>query len=272
MKSTIKRLTGIVLILAAVGGLLFSLTGLFATWALKPTVTSNLLSDISTLNDALTATSDGLQIASDSLSTSIESITALQFTVQATADTIDTTTPMIETMADLARDDLPATITATQTSLMAAQESARIIDGVLGAFNNIPFVPNNLYNPPVPLNEALADVSSSLEGLPPALKTIDQSLEASGENLKAIQKDVTLMADNISTIQSSLEDAQGVIEAYQGLVADMQTRTTRIEKGLPGWIDFLAILLTFLFLWLAIAQIGLFLQGWELLRNKEQER
>ncbi len=272
MKSFSMRLTGIVLIFAAVCGLLFSLAGLIGTWALKPAVTNSLLSDVGTIHDALTATSDGLQIASDSLSTSIDSVTALQYTVQATADTIDTTTPMIETMAALARDDLPATITATQTSLLAAQESARIIDGVLGALNNIPFIPNNVYDPPVPLHVALADVSSSLQGLPPALKTIDQSLETSGENLKSIQKDINLMADNINTIQTSLKDAQGVIEAYQGLVADMQTRTTHIEEGLPGWLNILAILLTFLFLWLGIAQIGLFLQGWELLHSRERDR
>ena len=269
MNSSIKRITGIVLILAAVGGLLFSLAGLVGTWALKPTITNSLLSDIGTLSDALSATSDGLQIASDSLSTSIDSVTALQYTVQATADTIDTTTPMVETMAALAKEDLPATITATQTSLLAAQESAKIIDGVLGALNNIPFIPNNVYDPPIPLHVALADVSASLEGLPPALKTIDQSLETSGENLKSIHKNINLMADNIKTIKASLEDAQGVVDAYQKLVSDMQKRTTHIEERLPGWINLLAVLMTFIFLWLFVAQIGLFLQGWDLLRDRK---
>lgn len=269
MNSSIKRITGIVLIIAAVGGLLFSLVGLVGTWTLKPTITSSLLSDVGTLSDALSATSDGLQIASDSLSTSIDSVTALQYTVQATADTIDTTTPMVETMAALAKDDLPATITATQTSLLAAQESAKIIDGVLGALNNIPFIPNNVYDPPVPLHVALADVSASLEGLPPALKTIDQSLETSGENLKSIHKNINLMADNIKTIKTSLEDAQGVVDAYQKLVSDMQKRTTHIEERLPGWITLLAVLMTFIFLWLFVAQIGLFLQGWDLLRDRK---
>jgi len=271
MNSFIKRITGIVLIIAAVGGLLFSLAGLVGTWALKPAITSNLLSDVGTLSDALTATSDGLQIASDSLSTSIDSVTALQYTVQATADTIDTTTPMVETMATLAKEDLPATITATQTSLLAAQESAKIIDGVLGALNNIPFIPNNVYDPPVPLHVALADVSASLEGLPPALKTIDQSLETSGENLKSIHKNINLMADNIKTIQASLEDAQGVVDAYQKLVSDMQKRTIHIEERMPGWINLLAVLMTFIFLWLFVAQIGLCLQGWDLLRDRKRD-
>ncbi len=271
MNPFIKRITGIVLIIAAVSGLLFSLAGLIGTWALKPAITSSLLSDVGTINDALSATSDGLQIASDSLSTSIDSVTALQYTVQATADTIDTTTPMIEAMATLAREDLPATITATQTSLLAAQESAKIIDGVLGALNNIPFISDNVYDPPVPLNVALADVSASLEGLPAALDTIDQSLEASGENLKSIQKDVNLMADNINTIKASLEDAQGVVNAYQKLVSDMQTRTTHVEERLPEWITILAVLMTFIFLWLGVAQIGLFLQGWELIQNVKGE-
>jgi len=269
MNSFIKRITGIILILAAVSGLLFSLAGLIGTWVLKPTVTGSLLSDVGTISDALSATSDGLQIASDSLSTSIDSVTALQYTVQATADTINTTTPMVETMATLARDDLPATITATQTSLLAAQESAKIIDGVLGALNNIPFISNNVYDPPVPLNVALADVSASLEGLPAALKTIDQSLETSGENLKSIQKDINLMAGNISTIKASLEDAQGVVDAYQGLVSDMQKRANHVEERLPGWITLLAVVMTFIFLWLGVAQIGLFLQGWDLLHVRK---
>jgi hypothetical protein len=111
-------------------------------------------------------TVQALEVAQASLKSSIESVTSVENTLNATATTIETSGPMLDTLAGLMKDDLPTTISSTQTSLISAQESARIIDTVLRALTRIPFVSNDLYNPPVPLHIALGQVSTSLMGCP----------------------------------------------------------------------------------------------------------
>jgi prophage DNA circulation protein len=267
MAKIFNRILGIVLCITAVFGILISLTGLAAVWWYKPEVTTSLLSDVNILSNALDTTSRGLNVASQSISTSLDSVSALEKTVGATARTLDATTPTINTMVTLARVDLPTTISTVQTSLIAAQQSAKIIDDILTALTAIPFISGETYNPPVPLNVALQQISESLDSLPASLDTIQKSLSTTRDNLATIQADIQLIAADIAGIHTSLEAAQKVIEDYQTLVSDLQVRTNRVQAGLPGWIDILAMVTSFLLVWMGISQIGLFLQGWSLVET-----
>lgn len=267
MKHLFRRLVGTMMIIAAIGGLLFSLIGLGMVWYFKPAATETLLADLRLASDTLDTTADGLAIAWQSLNTSTASITALQNSLEATAETIDRTTPLVNTLVGLTRDDLPNAVSAAQTSLVSAQESARIIDSVLRALTSIPFVPDDLYSPPIPLHESLQQVAESMQGLPEAFDTIEESLLSAGNNLEVVQVDFRLMAADILEIQTSLEEAQSVVNDYQALVADMQMRVDRQIERLPGLLNLLAWVITFILAWTAVAQIGLLLQGWNLLQQ-----
>lgn len=268
MRPWLYRTLGIALICVAMIGFLFSLVALVSLPRLKAGVTDSLMGNLKLASDTLDNSAQGLQVADQSLQKSIESVTALQDTITSTAQTINATTPMVDTMAKLARQDLPNTITTAQTSLAAAQDSAKIIDGVLRALSSIPFVPKDLYNPPVPLDQALGQVSASLDPMPAALSTMEKSLTTSRDNLNTVQGDFTRMAANISDIKTSLQDARVVVDQYSALAAEMQSRLSRWEARLPGLINLAAWVLAFVFLWIAIAQVGLFLQGWELFHRK----
>lgn len=268
MKSWFYRILGITMITVAVIGLLFSLIALVSLPRIKSEVTDSLTGNLKLASDTLDNSARGLQVADQSLQKSIESVTALQETITSTAQTLNATTPLVDTMAKLTRQDLPNTITTAQTSLAAAQDSAKIIDSVLRALSSIPFVPKDLYNPPVPLDKALGQVSASLDPMPAALATMEQSLTSSRDNLKTVQGDFTRMAANISDIKTSLQDALVVVDQYQTLAGEMQARVDRWEARLPGLIDLAAWVLAFVFLWIAVAQIGLFLQGWELFHRE----
>lgn len=268
MKTLSTRLIGIALIIAAAGGLLFSLIGLFAIWYFRPMVKESVLENLRLGGSALEATYEGLTLADTSLGTSIASMTTLHNTVTATARTIEETSPLVDTLAILTQEDLPATISSAQTSLIAAQESARIIDSVLTALTSIPFVPKDIYNPPVPLHIALQSVSDSMNNLPQALDQMETSLQATSSNLQVIQTDIDLVALDIDNIKISMESAQDVIEQYQTLVLSAQERLERMEETTPTYIDLLAWVFTFILIWAAVAQLGMFVQGIDLVSRR----
>ena len=213
----------------------------------------------------LDTTDQGLTVAGQSLDSTIASISALEAAVTTTSKTFEDSIPVFNTLKNLTSNELPQTVEFAQTSLLAAQESAKIIDSVLRALVSIPFVNKDIYNPPVPLDEALGDVSKSLDGLPTSLKSIGTSMEATSSNLEIMQADMDEMATTIRSINTSLDDAQGVIEQYQRLVNDLETRLENFRPKVPVWISSLAWMITLAFLWLGIAQISLLLQGLQLL-------
>jgi methyl-accepting chemotaxis protein len=265
MKTTINRIVGILLIAAAFAGILFNLAGLAYVWTQKDRLTENLVSTIQLIQTTMDTTVEALDVASTSLETSIDSVTSVEETLSTTATTIETSEPMMATLADLMKNDLPTTISSTQTSLISAQESARIIDTVLRALTRIPFVSSELYNPPVPLHIALGQVSDSLNGLPGSFVTMGDSLTEASGNMQTMQTDITLIATNINTIQSSLESAQKVVSQYRAVVADLQEKLEGTAERVPGYINRAAWVLTFVFVWLGLTQIGLLFQGMEML-------
>jgi hypothetical protein len=52
---------------------------------------------------------------------------------------------------------------------------------------------------------------------------------------------------------------------YQVVVQELLTRLERTEARLPGWVNTAAWVLTFVFIWLAMTQVGLLFQGMEML-------
>jgi hypothetical protein len=58
-----------------------------------------------------------------------------------------------------------------------------------------------------------------------------------------------------------------VIDEYQGVVADLLGLVTRMRQGLPTWLRWLHVGVSFFLVWLAVAQLALITQGWELMRR-----
>jgi uncharacterized phage infection (PIP) family protein YhgE len=268
MKSALKRIIGILLILTAIGGLVFSAFGLVNVWHLKPNATSSLLKGLDVLSNTLDTTAQGLVVAQESLDGAIDSMIAMQSTVKTIADTMQTTEPMVTSFAKLMGEDMPNTITATQTSLVTAQASAQVIDTVLNALSIIPGLD---YKPEVPLHTALGQVSDSLNSLPDTFAEIETSLTDVQHNLKKIQIDLTLLADSIHQIETSMTQARSVINQYQISVANVQKELARLKTNLPGMVNGLVLALTVFFVWMAVAQLGLLTQGWELIHKKGEE-
>lgn len=272
----IRRIIGVLLILAAIGGLIFSLVALSAIWNAQTAMTTGLQNTLNLLSQTLSTTSQGLVITQQSLQNSVELIGNLQATVETTAEAIGSTNPMVDEIARLMKDDLPTTIRAVQTSLRTAQQSAAAIDTVLGALKGIPLIGSSIgYDPEVSLSDALGDVADSLEGLPDSFLAMQDNLKNTQSNLQTFEADLTVMADSVGQIQSSVAQYDQVIAGYQASLDQVLAQIEALSANLPNIVRILSIGLTAFLVWMAIAQLGLFTQGWELLtegrKRDEQE-
>lgn len=264
----VRKALGLVFILTAAIGMAFSIFGLFEVWRYRPIVHQAVTENLALLSRTLNTTQDGLLVIDQMVQNITIDVASLESTTQALALTIHDTGPMLDSLSNLTGKDLPAALTATQTSLTSAQGSAQLIDSTLEVLTSIPFSPVKSYKPDVPLHTALSQVSTSLNALPSALANIRASLATGKTNLSAVETELGKISETTKGISTSLAGAQTVIDQYQEIVTQLQARVDIAQQSASFWITAAAWILSLVFGLLFISQLGLGVQGLEMLRGE----
>lgn len=265
MKRAFSRLIGAILMFAALAGLVICIGGIVGAWQVRSVLSANLTSTLDLLDATLKATKDGLAVADQSLTGVALSVDTLSDTLAVTSKTVEDSLPLFDTMTELSTEEFPVTLTTAQEALTAAQESAGAIDSTLSLISAIPFLPMEPYAPDTTLSAALGDVAESLEPLPGSLTEMQEPLLAAQQNIGEIGGQLGTMAGNISQINTDLTNAQDVIAQYDQVVADLQSQIDFGRASLPAAVNGMAWFATIVLAWLGITQIGLMMQGLEML-------
>jgi hypothetical protein len=272
MRTIFTRITGILLMVSAMIGMVASLLGILAVWKYKPALEKTIFDQTSLLISTLGTTNEALSIANDSLATAASSMDSLQNVLSAFSKSIADSKPMIDELSTMLSVEIPNTIISTQESLENSQTSAKIIDDLLRIITAIPFFPGDPYNPDVPLNVALGKVSDSLDPLPQSLTTMQRSLIDLDDNLEIADVEFELVNLEIDQMKNQLADSHNLIAEQvtrnQNLIAQLES----IQEQIPASVTFFTWLTTFTLVWIITTQIGLLLQGSELAsRDKPAE-
>jgi hypothetical protein len=265
-----SRTIGIALIGAGVFGLVFSIVALVVALRSLAALGVVVNNELDVVDRALTTTGDGLNVAAGSLSDAQTTVGTLRATLINTSAAITDTLPTLDTLTTLTGTTLPTTIRSTQQALGSARETARVADSVLGAVSSFNLLSDAVYNPEVPLNAAIGDVSDSLNSLPPALATVEGGLVDARGNLGRIDRNMGDLAAGVGDIGSSVGEAQRVVGQYQELVRDLRREVARVREAAPRWLNLAGWGITLGLIWLALAQLGLLTQGWELVQRAQQ--
>jgi hypothetical protein len=267
MNPWVKKTLGTLLVSVSIIGLLISLFLLVEVWHQRKPVLANLQSSLTILSSTLQTTDEGLSIIELAVNNAYTSTVSLDDATLSLAQSIHDVSLLADSAATLVGEDLITTITNTQTALASAQASAEVIDNLLNTLASIPLIGID-YNPPVPLNVALGQVSDSLDPLPASLKKIQTDLITSQGDLQDLEEQVIVLNQKLTSITQNLILAQAVIDNYQTEVAQLKTWVQTGQDSLPKWIMSLSWLLTIIIVWLAATQIGTLLQGIDLLAQK----
>ncbi len=261
----LRRVIGFLLMIAAVGGIIFSAIGLIEIWRYRPVATKTVTDNLALFDQTLNTTQGVLTIVGQVVQTTTVGVASLQTTSQALAQAIHSTNPMLDSLTSLTSQGLPAAVDAAQTSLASAQTSALLIDNVLAALTSIPFSPVAAYKPAVPLHTALAQVSDSMNTLTPALASINSSLEEGKTNLGIVETELTKISETTQGISSTLASAQTLITQYEAATTQLKANVEATQRAAPAWMTAAAWILSFVLGWLLIAQLGLGMQGFEMM-------
>ncbi len=265
MRRRVYRSIGLVVVLAAISGLLVSLAGIAGVWRVMRSMKTGLATTLDLAGTTLQTTSEAMAIAGGALDQADDSLSALVDTLQTAGQSLHDTIPLVDTLALVATEDVPETVLATQAALESAQVSAGVVDATLAVLTSIPLLPVERYEPGMSLSQALADVSASLDPISESLSSLQTPLADTRANLAAFEAQFAAVAGDVEQISLSLAEARGITEQYQQVITALQRQLDLARASLPRQLDRVAWFLTILLAWLSIAQLGLMMQGFEML-------
>jgi RimJ/RimL family protein N-acetyltransferase len=267
---TPKRLLGIVFIVASAAGIVVCLFAIFQTWRIRSVYAEGAAENLKLLGDTIDATQNGLVVVEDVLQTTAADLKLVRTSIQTLTLAIEDTNVILGSLADLTGTDLPASITAAQTSLASAQTSAQLIDNMLAGLARIPLLGLGAYQPEVPLSVALGDLSTSLDPLTPSLENVSAGLNGARANLGSLADQLETSGETTEAIDTALRDAEGVIADYQAILATLSPQIDSARLAAPGWFSIAAWVVTLLLGMLLFAQIGLLERGLALARVQKK--
>ncbi len=275
--NVMRRILGVLVMIAGILGLVLSLAGLVIVWVAKPTVAVYANTTIDTLNESVITSQSVMEITGQALGATIDSVDALSTMLSTTAATVEDTKPVLDEIDIITAVTLPSTLEATTDSLYTAQEAAQVLESTIQSLDAFRFLlsaaplvgdfveqPGESYNPEKPLADSLGELASNLEGLPDTFVEMSVNLSAIDDNLETIQGNLITMSDSVGLISSSLSEYERMIIQSKSSMDDLTSILTDIQNNLPTILNGVVIVLSLFFIWLLAAQVVILSQGWEL--------
>jgi hypothetical protein len=266
----IKRALGACLMAFSALGLVISLSGLVIVWRFSGQVAASANEAVEIAVAALDSTKQNLDLTQEALTEAQLALGATRTFVEAAGSGMANTSTLIDSLGDVLVGDIPKVIRESQRSLSAAEDGAAVIERMLHGLNTISALTGVKYDPDVSLTESLSAINESLDALPDQLAALEEGLSATQDNLDDLQTAATAVSAPLEESEAVLLDAQSNAEAYSSILEDLTLQVSDLQARLPRWIRALALSLSFLLIWLAISQIGLLWQGWEMVSSREK--
>ena len=126
--SILRRVLGILVMLAGIIGILLAVAGLIGVWTVKPSVVGYATSTIDTLQGSITTSQEVMVVTEEALGATGSSLEALSVMLSSTAASVDETAPALDQVNVMMSTNLPGILEAANDSLRAAQEAAVVLD------------------------------------------------------------------------------------------------------------------------------------------------
>ena len=266
-----RKVIGYTFIVAAILGLVFSIAGIILVWTVKSPLNTNVLSTLDVIDTTLETTSSGLTIVDETLTNTITDLNSIENTIKTAGKGINDSVPMVQSLSVLLSDNIPQSISATQTALATLEDAAGTLESTLRLITSIPFLPIEGYNPDVSFTTAVEDVSLSLDAIPESLSEMESTMNTTEGNLIMLGAQINIIARNISELKDSFYEIQLVFDQYQAVITQVQGKLDNFQDNIGNVITVSVWIFTIIFIWLGIAQLGLLTQGLERVNLKSGE-
>jgi hypothetical protein len=87
-----------------------------------------------------------------------------------------------------------------------------------------------------------------------------------------VEAELTKISETTQEISSTLGSGQTVIDQYKAVTAQLKANVEAAQFGVQTWMMAITWILSFVFIWLLIIQLGLGIQGLDLVRGRHEAK
>ena len=249
-----NKVIGFTLAFLSILGILFSLSGIIATWVVRPRIRDLGMEILTSLEEAFSTSQDGFILLDQAIDDLLLDLDIIEESFQSLDTTMEGISSSLEISADLIGDDLKQTVLNTQTALDSSAATAELIDNTLAFLARIPLLGVD-YDPEVPLHISLEQIEDNLINFPETLEQIEEGLNTTTNGIASLRDDLQNLEDQLQGLETDLESAQEVMVQFSDSIGVMEKRLGLINENFPVYITVFSLMLTGILFWLGLSQI-----------------
>lgn len=262
-----SRIIGIVLMIAAVFGWIISLAGIYGLVWVRPRAISATNSGLQTLRITLKATNNLLGVIDSTLVSANSGLDAVSETLHGFGRSLQATSDVMDSVSTTLTVDIDKVLKTTIKAMDGLEATTRMVDTTLNLVSAIPFLGLNSYSPTTTLSSSVSSISKSMTSMPTSFDLIGNDLKTTSKVMQPIPDSLTKLTGELANIQTSVASAQNIVRQYQTSLTDLQKNVENAIPFAPTAINIIFGAILALMIWVFLAQIGLFTQGLERMRQ-----
>ncbi|MDX1613886.1 MAG: hypothetical protein R3300_06210 [Candidatus Promineifilaceae bacterium] len=275
-----RRLIGLVILLVGLSGLALGVFGIVATRQLVQQLGDSANTALALSAQSLDTTLETLELTRRTVEQVNDSLGTIGDTATNVSTALEETQPLLGQVTTVATEDVPASLEAVEAAVPNLAEAAAAVDStlrLLDAFSleqQVFGIPLSFdlgvdYDPNAPLDEAVTALGDGLDGVPESLRALQADLQRANANLAVVGGNVGAISRDLETINDSVAEIGPLLDEYVDLISDIDGRIERSQTGLQQQLNTIELIMTALFVWIALSQFVPLYLGLSLLRGQE---
>jgi len=250
----LKRILAIIVMFISVVFIVACLAGIVFSWSINTPITNALTGALTGVERVLTVADTGLERVNTRLAEAQSNVDTIEERVETAGETLSETSVVYQVLDRTVGDELfPKVATAGET-IVAVRDSVVAFNETLESINEVPFV-------------EVPTLTENLETAAQRMEIVQSDVEETRAELRAIREEaisrpVTAITDRTTRISDGLEAAQTALSGTQINIDDNLESIGNIKARVPGLIDLISLLFSFIFFWIALGQAGLIVLAW----------
>lgn len=224
-----------------IGGLVASLIAGILGIVVVVTLTASAEQSLAVTVEAVETADETVALAADTLGIVSESFDTLVPSAEMAAATFEDAATVIADTTVVVTVDVPDALDAVVDAMPAIETTAEIIDNALRVLS---FVGVD-YDPEVPFDEAVAELTDAIDDLPDELRAQAVPLASLASDLEEFGVATVEIADDLAELQSQMEEAELLLDSYAATAGEATAVVTAIRDDL-GWQRWLMVLVVVL--------------------------
>ena len=276
-----RKALGWLLLAIGLSGIILSMMGVISGRRLIDSIGQSLQNNLTLTVESLDTVRETLILTKSTVAQLDTGLDTAEEAASNVSLALAETGPMLVQGSRVVTEDVPESIETLQNSMPALIEVSGAIDSTLrtlsafGVDRTILGIPLSFdlgvdYDPEVPFDQSVLELSESLEGMPEQLRGLEDVIGTTNDNLLVISQDLARLSGDLEEMNSTMDEIEPLIDDYLTIVTDVGDNTRQSRLLLSQQLEQAKLVLTIIMVWFGLLQLAPIYLGWEIVSGRRE--